>query len=330
MALVNAAVTAAPQNRVPHKASLGSIGLTTRAIKLSSTVNIDGLNAEAFNKKMEDINLEAWWICLPTEIHNSNSAVDPTTGQLMGMQGNILRPTFDKAIWSTDPGAAVTTCVYNTTELHLESKDHTTWYLTCVVVNKLKQLQGIGNNTVNLFNRAFIRPQLQIEAGNVVKFTADEQASTQTWEVTSMRDNTVLHQVTSELSWDSSYLWSFSYVFPTSLSQHVFYASFGIWWGGCSSTAHPNRNEATLGYPQHKVLVETDPTHPNRRIKVTGQIEGQQENRRVGDPQHQFRTVWILPVHRVTLNDYRNKPDPVPEDDNMDDEERPNIEVADG
>ena len=215
MSLVNNALTTPPVNRSPHKVTLGSIGLTTRAIQMSATNNPEGLNPDAFNMMMENNSLEAWWICLPTEIHQS--ALCPTTNRLLGISGNILMPEFDKAIWSTDPGAAVTTCAYHATELHLESANHHTWMLTCVVVNKLKQLQRLGNNTVDIFNRGYVRPQLQIQAGNVMRFTVDEQVSTQIWEVTSSRDNTVLHQVTTELSWSNNYMWTYNYVFPTSL-----------------------------------------------------------------------------------------------------------------
>ena len=153
---------------------------------------------------------------LPSNRDPSVSFV-PNIEPTLGDEWHILMPEFDKAIWSTDPGAAITTCVYHATELHLESANRNTWMLTCVVVNKLKQLQRLGNKTVDVFNRGYIRPQLQIQAGNVMRFTVDEQASTQIWEVTSSRDNTVLHQVTAELSWSNNYMWTYNYVFPTSL-----------------------------------------------------------------------------------------------------------------
>ena len=171
MSLVNNALTTPPVNRSPRKVTVSSIGLTTRAIQMSATNNPEGLNPDAFNTMMENNSLEAWWICLPTEIHQS--ALCPTSNRLLEMSGNILMPEFDKAIWSTDPGAAITTCVYHAPELHLESANHNTWMLTCVVVNKLKQLQRLGNKTVDVFNRGYIRPQLQIQAGNVMRFTVD-------------------------------------------------------------------------------------------------------------------------------------------------------------
>ena len=71
MSLVNNALTTPPVNRSPHKVTLGSIGLTTRAIQMSATNNPEGLNPDAFNMMMENNSLEAWWICLPTEIHQS-------------------------------------------------------------------------------------------------------------------------------------------------------------------------------------------------------------------------------------------------------------------
>ena len=60
--------------------------------------------------------------------------------------------------------------------------------LTSFTVSKNQQLVRLGNNAVNLFNRAYMMTQLQVEAGSTLKFTTDELATTQHWVLESNND----------------------------------------------------------------------------------------------------------------------------------------------
>ena len=181
---------------------------------------------------------------------------DPTTGELKGFAGDILVPSFDKLILSMSPTAAVQTLTYHLTEMHVETNNPNEGILTSVAVNKMKQLQRISNSTINLFNRAFIRPQLQTEAGRSFRLTTDERASIQHWMITS-EDNSksVLSTVTTELSWSNNFPWSYNYAFSTSListslDNHWTCFMPALEYSGSSTMSRINAEEANRLWAQ--------------------------------------------------------------------------------
>ena len=123
---------------------------------------------------------------------------------------------FRQDVLSRSPAQAVTTAFYHFTEGHIVPNSGQ-MILSSFSVNKNRQLVRLGNKTVNLFNRAYMMPQLQVEAGSTLKFTTDERATTQHWVLESDNDQSVMSRVATMLSWGNSYLWTYNYVFPTSL-----------------------------------------------------------------------------------------------------------------
>lgn len=213
--MVNMAMTGEATTRNPQRIPLSSIGLTTRAVRTSLTQNMQGQQPDEFYNSMSLQGQQTWWLCLTTEIYDSIR--QPTTTNLVGLRGNTFMPRFDKMILSADPGAAISTLAYHLTELHAETQQPTTWKLLSWTPEVHKLLQRLGAMKINIFNRAYCRPQLQLEAGHSIHFTTVEQASINTWDVVSTGDNNVLSEVMGQLSWLNNYLWTFNYVFSTTL-----------------------------------------------------------------------------------------------------------------
>ena len=88
MSLTNIAVIKEPTIRMPAKLSLTTIGLTTRAIKLSSVVNATCLEPQAFHDETYNNDMETWWLCTTTELHEAMK--DVATEQIKGINGSTL------------------------------------------------------------------------------------------------------------------------------------------------------------------------------------------------------------------------------------------------
>ena len=216
MSLTNIAVNQGPTARIQATISLATIGLTTRAIKLSPTVNMTNLDPQ-FHEETHQHDMETWWLCVPTELHQA--MVDQQTGQLRGIMGSKLMPSFNKMILSKSPTGAVTTAFYHATEGHVVTDNKEQYVLTSIMVNKNKDQQFVrlGHKTVNLFNRAYIIPQVQVECGSTWRFTTDEISSTQHWTLMSNNDQAVMAKIATTLSWSNSFLGTYNYVFPTAV-----------------------------------------------------------------------------------------------------------------
>ena len=126
-------------------------------------------------------------------------------------------PNFDKMILSKSPTGAVTTAFYHATDGHIVTDNKEQHVLTSITVSKDQELVRLGNEPVNLLNRAYIMPQLQVECGSMWRFTADEISSTQHWTLMSNNDQAVMAKITTTLSWSNSFLWTYNYVFPTAV-----------------------------------------------------------------------------------------------------------------
>jgi hypothetical protein len=120
-------------------------------------------------------------------------------------------------ILSKSPTGAVTTAFYHATDGHVVTANKEQYVLTSVTVSKDQQFVRLGNKTMNLLNRAYTMPQLQVECGSTVKFTTDEISSTQHWTQMSNNDQAVMAKVATTLSWSNSSLWAYNYVFPTAV-----------------------------------------------------------------------------------------------------------------
>ena len=148
MSLTNIAVIKEPTIRMPAKLSLTTIGLTTRAIKLSSVVNATCLAPQAFHDETYNNDMETWWLCTTTELHEAMK--DVATEQIKGINGSTLMPSFDKVILSRSPTQAVTTAFYHYTEGHFTANNGQ-MILSSFTVNKGQQLVRLGNKSINLF-----------------------------------------------------------------------------------------------------------------------------------------------------------------------------------
>ena len=130
---------------------------------------------------------------------------------------STLMPSFDKMILSKSPTGAVTTAFYHATDRHVVTANKEQYVLTSVTASKDQQFVRLGNKTMNLLNRAYTMPQLQVECGSTVKFTTDEISSTEHWTLMSNNDQAVMAKVATTLSWSNRSLWAYNYVFPTAV-----------------------------------------------------------------------------------------------------------------
>jgi hypothetical protein len=58
------------------KLTTGSLGLLTRAINMSRTVNSTDLGPDEFNNMSFDNNMDTWWLALPTALYSAIKAGD--------------------------------------------------------------------------------------------------------------------------------------------------------------------------------------------------------------------------------------------------------------
>ena len=116
---------------------------------------------------------------------------------------STLMPSFDKMILSKSPTGAVTTAFYHATDRHVVTANKEQYVLTSVTASKDQQFVRLGNKTMNLLNRAYTMPQLQVECGSTVKFTTDEISSTEHGTLMSNNDQAVMAKVATTLSWSN-------------------------------------------------------------------------------------------------------------------------------
>ena len=131
------------------KLTTGSLGLFTRAINMSQTVNSTGLGPDEFNNMSFDNNMDTWWLALPTELY---SAITPETGLPTTLGGNTMCPRWDKLTMSPAPSTAICNMFYHATELHIESNNWQQAKLPALCTNSVQQKRRIGSGTINLFN----------------------------------------------------------------------------------------------------------------------------------------------------------------------------------
>ena len=90
------------------KLSMGQLGLTTKAVRLSEIANPAQLNMEKLFDRMGQEATNTWWSALPTELFKATSP--PSTNELpTSFKGNTMCPTWDKLIFSPSPTTVQTT-----------------------------------------------------------------------------------------------------------------------------------------------------------------------------------------------------------------------------
>ena len=94
------------------KLTTGSLGLLTRAINMSRTVNSTDLGPDEFNNMSFDNNMDTWWLALPTELY---SAITPETGLPTTLGGNTMCPRWDKLTMSPAPSTTPQSCTLKAT-----------------------------------------------------------------------------------------------------------------------------------------------------------------------------------------------------------------------
>ena len=131
------------------KLTTGSLGLLTRAINMSRTVNSTDLGPDEFNNMSFDNNMDTWWLALPTALY---SAITPETELPTTLRGNTMCPRWDELIMSPTPSTAICNMFYHATELHIESNNWQQAKLPALCTNSVQQKRRIGSGTINLFN----------------------------------------------------------------------------------------------------------------------------------------------------------------------------------
>ena len=85
MALVNIAVNKEPTVPMPSKTNMAQLGLLSRAVNMSATVNSEKADMEQFYENMFQQGRETWWLCTTEEMWE---AISPTA-----IDGNKNLPT---------------------------------------------------------------------------------------------------------------------------------------------------------------------------------------------------------------------------------------------
>jgi len=193
-------MTCEPTIPTMPKFTTGSLGLLTRAINMSRTVNSKGLGPDEFNNMSFDNNMDTWWLALPTALY---SAITPETELPTTLRGNTMCPRWDELIMSPTPSTAICNMFYHATELHIESNNWQQAKLLALCTNSAQQKRRIGNGTINLFNRGyFMETQMQVEAGHFLNLTTDEFSTVQLWSITAnTTGGNILQKIANATSW---------------------------------------------------------------------------------------------------------------------------------
>ena len=95
-------------------------------------------------------------------------------------------------------------------ELHVATNNGNTWILVSWCPNRRQQEFRMGNRTIGFFNRGYQRTQLQLECGNMIRFTTNEEASIQSWELESVTPDM---DIPTTLIWENNVIWSYNMSF---------------------------------------------------------------------------------------------------------------------
>ena len=68
----------------------------------------------------------------------------------------------------------------------------------------------LANGCVNLFNRSYVAPQLQIEYNRVLRFNIFELSTQQVWKIEANNSQDLFEAVGNRLSWQNNVIWSYN------------------------------------------------------------------------------------------------------------------------
>lgn len=256
--------------------TLANMGLRTTPRSISSTVNDPQHEAELYNMERKRDNREVWWMCTTVEVYNAMKQ-DGATHHLAAIPGCSYMPRWDKVLLGQSPTLACQQLVYHLTELHTQTQVPTTWILLSFESNHQQMAYRLGHQNVTLFNRSFQVTQLQIPSGNTLRFTADELASQQIWEVTSTTPElNNLVSATTRLSWSNGYVWSYNLAFRSTLVTNT---ESPLWYALQQAVLYTGAANITSlpGNEGQRILQLLEQVHP-----TLGNTEGKAINDTIG------------------------------------------------
>ena len=131
-------------------------------------------------KVTRENNVNTVYVCFTEEVFNS---VKEQGDIIPGLAGDLNMPKLDKPIMATTAGQAILTTMYHLSEGHNVTNRVNRLYLLEQVVDNNAQHLRHGFQMINIFNRGFATPQLQVPSGSSITFNAWERSRQIIWEL---------------------------------------------------------------------------------------------------------------------------------------------------
>ena len=151
MALVNIAVNKEPTVPMPSKTNMAQLGLLSRAVNMSATVNSEKADMEQFYENMFQQGRETWWLCATEEMWEaiSPTAIDGNKNLPTTLRGDMYQPGFDKLILCPSPWSWNNGWIWsfnNVIALKMITNTEHLWYpalLTALEYSGLQMIQHV-------------------------------------------------------------------------------------------------------------------------------------------------------------------------------------------
>ena len=278
MALVNIAVNKEPTVPMPSKTNMAPLGLLSRAVNMSATVNSEKADMEQFYENMFQQGRETWWLCTTEEMWEaiSPTAIDGNKNLPTTLRGDMYQPGFDKLILCPSPTMALTTLVYHVTEGHVVPRNTMRAKMFCWQPNDVQQRHRLALQIINFFNRGYhMFTQMQVETNKWYNFTMDEQASSQLWDIELAANSSasnIYEQMITTWSWNNGWIWSFNNVIALKMitnTEHLWYPALltALEYSGLQMIQHV---DPTLQKQLHDLLALQHPLNSGMQLPYYG------------------------------------------------------------
>ena len=136
------------------------------------------MELNAREKITRENNVNVVYVCFTEEMLDSIKEQGDT---IPGLSEDLNMPKFDKLIMATSAGQAVLTTMYHLSEGHNVTNCINKLCLLEQVVDNNAQHLRHGSRMVNIFNRGFPTPLLQVPTGSSITFNGWERSRQIVW-----------------------------------------------------------------------------------------------------------------------------------------------------
>lgn len=182
-------------------------GFQARMVHTPMILDCTQMELNAREKINRENNVNVVYVCFTEEMLNSIKEQGDT---IPGLSGDLNMPKFDKLIMATSAGQAVLTTMYHLSEGHNVTNCIDKLYLLEQVVDNDARHLRHGFQMINIFNRRFTTPLLQVPTGSSITFNGWERSRQIVWELRPLDDGNIFNAVYNRFTWTNGCMWSYN------------------------------------------------------------------------------------------------------------------------